>query len=890
MGLKRRKKRKSMFSKDLCFRVIIKVIIFLIPMWPNYLFAQTVLKIDGQVLTEDKLPIMDANIILKSKTGAIISYKSSDKSGKFFFEIKSYVKEFLIETSYLGFQKDIHPISFKESNEIISLIILLKPTTTNLREIYIAYKPGAISIKNDTTTYKVSHFLTGNEEVVEDVLKKLPGVEVSENGKITYKGKSINKVLIEGDDLFSKNYQIGTKNIKSVILDEVQAIENYVENEKLVGFKNTNETVLNLKIKEEAKNTPNLSISLAYGYNRNYQMDNNLIGVSKTFKYFIFNNMNNVGLNPTPYEYFNFNPTSEGSLELSSNQTKIIGIDYSLPILGSKRGNVNRNYFSTGNAFLKLKKSLNLTANYNLYSDKISLIKNSLMEFGKLADGVSFTEYKSITKKPLIGDASLRLLFDISKKSNLKYISNFSSSTIKSSEELTANYGTFVNSLRDKSNSLEQSLEYTNRLSTNSALKIKGIYFFINQPQNYSLSSDLKIVDDSLNGQTTNLTNHIFNVKSEYILKTTLFTHSLTFQYDKKIENLASSSLGSKLFKNDLVKDDDHIDFGYTNTLSLKSVQLSTGLLYKFKDSKILGDEIGSLRNTVNFLSPILNLHYRLNKNDKFTIANSYDRFLPELTDLYQNYILIDNKSLNRGVYQKSVISRYSLITTFIHSDLFNQFIYFLNLIYIKNSKSYGTSQEISSNYIINNRTMFPGVENYILSGSISKYLPFIKSTIKYNHNLSWYQFYSRINNSAIKNYSAFNSGQLLEIKSGFDGWLNFESGVKYNTTRFRSVENENHNAQLYSTFILRISEKLSFSFLNERYFNNLKSLSYQKYNFLDANAKFSLNKKTTLKLVGKNLTNNQFFNTKTINQFSTSTASYSLLPASLLFEVSYRF
>ncbi|MEJ5993686.1 hypothetical protein WG904_04570 [Pedobacter sp. Du54] len=854
------------------------------------LSAQTTLRIDGEVLVEGKQPIVDANLILKSKTGVIISFRRSDKNGSFVFEINVNVKDFVIEASHLGFQKESQLVSFSEGIEAISLVIVLKATITSLPEINIAHKPTPISIKNDTTTYKVSSFLRGDEEVVEDVLKKLPGIEVSESGKITYKGKSISKVLIEGDDLFSKNYQNGTKNIKSAVLDKVQAIENYVENGKLVGLKRTNETVLNLKIKEDAKNKPNLSVSLAYGPTKTYQVDNNLIGVGKSFKYFVFNTVNNGGANPTPYDYFNFNNTSEESLELSLPQTKIIGIDYALPILEAKRGNINQTYFSNGNAFIRLNKGLNLTANYSLYADKITVIKSSLTEFGKLAEGVSFNEHKVITKKPIIGSALFIVQKDISKKSNVGYISSFSTGRINSSEELIANYGAFVSSLTDKNTSIQQKLAYTNRLSPNSALKIATSYFFIRQPQIYLLSPTLNVADDTLNKQSIDLYSNLLSFDSEYFFKNRLFQHSFVAQFDKKGEDFTSYSFESKLYKNSLNKEDYHANLGYSNTLPLKNIQLSSSLIYKFKKSATLGEEISPLNYTINLLSPSINVQYKLRKYDKFSLSGSYDSFLPELTDMYQNYILVDNKSISKGIYQKSVIGKYSLVSSFIHADLFNQFIYFLNFIYFKNSKSYGNSLKINPQYIINNRAIFPGVGNYILAGGVSKYLPFLNSTLKYNHSLSGYEFFGQVNSLAIKSYSIFNSSQLVDIKSGFDGWFDFEAGLKYNTIKFRLTHTKNQHAQLYSNLILKPANKLFFSLSSEMYFNNLNSINEQCYYFLDVNARYKFNKKATLKVVGENITDNRTFKTKIINQFSISTDRYSVLPATLLFEFSYRF
>src|SRR5690606_27441794 len=102
--------------------------------------------------------------------------------------------------------------------------------------------------KKDTVVFNINSYKDGTERKIEDVLRKLPGIEINElSGIIKYKGKSIETVMLEGDDLFGSNYTLGTKNINADMVTEVEAIENYSENALLKGIEHSEKVALNLK-------------------------------------------------------------------------------------------------------------------------------------------------------------------------------------------------------------------------------------------------------------------------------------------------------------------------------------------------------------------------------------------------------------------------------------------------------------------------------------------------------------------------------------------------------------------------------------------------------------------------------------------------------------------
>ena len=140
-------------------------------------------------------------------------------------------------------------------------------------------------IKNDTVKYNVKSYLNGSDRKILDVIKKMPGIDVNVNtGEIKYKGKSIETVLLEGDNLFGYNYSLGTKNINVNMVEQVQAIENYSENPLLKNIESGNKVVLNLKLKKRKIDfSGNFDAGLGSFDNSNIAANTNLniLGITK---------------------------------------------------------------------------------------------------------------------------------------------------------------------------------------------------------------------------------------------------------------------------------------------------------------------------------------------------------------------------------------------------------------------------------------------------------------------------------------------------------------------------------------------------------------------------------------------------------------------------------
>ena len=132
--------------------------------------------------------------------------------------------------------------------------IRLQPSTTAIREVHIKAQP--IGIRGDTLRYRVKAFAGQRDRYLEDVIKKLPGVEVKENGRIEYQGTPINKFYIEGQDPLGSNYPQASRNIPLDAVDQVDVIEHNQHKRVLQGQVLSDQAALNIRLSKAARFRP----------------------------------------------------------------------------------------------------------------------------------------------------------------------------------------------------------------------------------------------------------------------------------------------------------------------------------------------------------------------------------------------------------------------------------------------------------------------------------------------------------------------------------------------------------------------------------------------------------------------------------------------------------
>ena len=212
-------------------------------------FAQ--IKMQGIVKDSIGKPLELANIIaINQDTKALESYAITNDEGKYILSLGKNGK-YSIQVSYIGLKSLSQAISTTEVD--INKDFTLLPDNS-LDAVELTYEMP-VTIKGDTLIYNADSFKNGSERKLEDVLKKLPGVEINADGKIEVEGKEVNKLMVNGKDFFDGDTKLATKNIPSDAVDKVQVLRNYSEVGQLSGVQNNQDNVaINIKLKEGKEN------------------------------------------------------------------------------------------------------------------------------------------------------------------------------------------------------------------------------------------------------------------------------------------------------------------------------------------------------------------------------------------------------------------------------------------------------------------------------------------------------------------------------------------------------------------------------------------------------------------------------------------------------------
>lgn len=200
---------------------------------------------------KEKIPVYNSVIALITPVDSILcKFTRSDKNGNFNFK---NVKpgSYILMTTHYQYADYLDPIIVKENENKLG-IIALKSKIELLREVVI--KTGSIRIKGDTTSYRASDFAVSENANVEELLKKLPGIQVDKSGNIKAMGETVKKVLVDGEEFFGDDPGMAVKNLRADAVKEVQVFDKKSEQAEFTGIDDGNtQKTINLKLKEDKK-------------------------------------------------------------------------------------------------------------------------------------------------------------------------------------------------------------------------------------------------------------------------------------------------------------------------------------------------------------------------------------------------------------------------------------------------------------------------------------------------------------------------------------------------------------------------------------------------------------------------------------------------------------
>jgi hypothetical protein len=199
------------------------------------------------------LPNATVTVLLK-KDSTLLSFDLTDQKGRFLIT-SIPVGEYRLLVTYAGYKNKSIYFTVSAANRIYNYdSILLVPNSALLDEIVVKAEAPPITMIGDTVQYNTGSFKTPPNSVVEELLKKLPGIEVARDGTIKAMGQTVNKVLVDGKEFFGTNPKIATKNLSADAIAKVQIFDSESDQARLTGFNEVNNPkTINLKLKDDKK-------------------------------------------------------------------------------------------------------------------------------------------------------------------------------------------------------------------------------------------------------------------------------------------------------------------------------------------------------------------------------------------------------------------------------------------------------------------------------------------------------------------------------------------------------------------------------------------------------------------------------------------------------------
>src|SRR5690554_335754 len=255
-----------------------KILPFLLLIFSISLSAQSI-KVRGTIKDTIGNPLEFANVIASIKSsGETESYGITNHEGRFQLDLPKR-DSYILRASFLGFQNSEKTIEVSNDAQNMQIDFVLKEQENQLDDVELVYEMP-VTIKGDTIVYNADSFTTGNERKLGDIIKALPGLEVSDDGEIQVDGKAVQKVMVDGKDFFDGDSKLASKNIPADAVSKVEVLRNYNEVGQMRGITNTQDQVaINIKLKEGKTNFwfGELNGGIGYGEKTRYLINPKLL-------------------------------------------------------------------------------------------------------------------------------------------------------------------------------------------------------------------------------------------------------------------------------------------------------------------------------------------------------------------------------------------------------------------------------------------------------------------------------------------------------------------------------------------------------------------------------------------------------------------------------------
>ena len=270
-----------------------RILLFLLIISSLQVSAQQNRQVSGRLVDSSSSPLARATVKLFTANSKDTLRTVSNNTGFFLFKnVPS--GNFSIQVSNIGYSTQEKKFTKDERLEDIRLDdIVMLPSFTTLQEVIVSTPP--IQVKEDTVEYKADSFKVKPNSMVEDLLRKLPGVSVDKNGDITAQGKKVTRVKVNGKDFFGGDAKTATRELPADIIDKVQVVDDYGDLSSVSGIKDGEpEKVINLTLKKDKNKGVFGRGTVGYGTDDRYQGSVNANIFNNNKQLSVTGNVNNV--------------------------------------------------------------------------------------------------------------------------------------------------------------------------------------------------------------------------------------------------------------------------------------------------------------------------------------------------------------------------------------------------------------------------------------------------------------------------------------------------------------------------------------------------------------------------------------------------------------------
>lgn len=351
------------------------------------LFVQN---LSGQVVfngvVNDSLdqPISFVSVVVSKSESEdeVLTYTTTNSKGEFTVKIGEHINQSRLWVTYRHISYASKKVSYTNISQQITVV--LKEQKNQLQDVILNAKKN-IEIKGDTLTYNIASLKKEKDYTIEEVLSRIPGVTIEESGQIKYKDKAIKHLYINGVDLLEGRYNIATRGIPAVAVEEVDIMQKHNHERINIGKRDSEDVAFNLKIKKDH--------SLIFGSVRGdagvplltAKAEATPINIKDKFQDIVSIKANNIG---ESLRYNGVNLTS-GNYDLTGNLLNQVNIlnapNINGVVLSNKYWLDNESLSLTNDALLKGSRDLILKAgaSYNYNDNELSSVEQSVFFFGQ---------------------------------------------------------------------------------------------------------------------------------------------------------------------------------------------------------------------------------------------------------------------------------------------------------------------------------------------------------------------------------------------------------------------------------------------------------------------------------------------------------------------------